>query len=488
MDKYSRRKFLTWSLKGTAGLIAVSILPIGYSRFYKDDTKDMIGSGRINNFNTGEVPLPIPPLLINKSTVPNKAEFYLSPQLSKREFISGKEIETYGYNGDYLGPVIRVKKGDEVSVFVKNALNEDTTVHWHGLEVDAKYDGGPHSKIKPGETWNPRFTVNQPAATLWYHPHLMHKTGEQVYKGLAGLFYIEDEFSESLNIPKEYGVDDVPLIIQDKKIDSNGKSEYKLGMHDVMMGLQGGTILVNGAINPYLEVPQGKVRLRLLNGSNARIYELLFSNNQTFHQIASDGGFLESPVEMSKIVISPAERAELIVDFSDYKKGDIVELLNEGTVFMKFIVLEKKQKAYDIPRNLVQIERISPSQAVNIRTFVFQGMGRDVNINGKQMDMNRIDEYLKLNSTEIWEISNESKGMMGGMAHPFHAHGIQFQVLDRDGNPPPANESGWKDTILVYPGEKVRAIATFKHVGIFMYHCHILEHEDAGMMGQFKVE
>lgn len=259
-------------------------------------------------------------------------------------------------------------------------------------------------------------------------------------------------------------------------------------MHDVMRGLQGDTVLVNGAVNPFLEVPKGIMRLRLLNGSNASVYELNLSNNRIFHQIASDGGFLEKPIEMNQLVLGPAERAEILVDFSDLKKGETVQLINQGLDFMKFIVKGEGSKEYTVPSNLTSIKKIDPDHAVKTRKFVFQGMGPSVNINGKQMDMERIDEVVKLNDTEIWEVSNKSgMGMMGGTVHPFHAHGVQFQILDRDGNPPPANQTGWKDTFLVYPGEKVRAIATFKHSGVFMYHCHILEHEDSGMMGQFKV-
>lgn len=483
MNKYSRRNFLSKSIKGTAGLIAVSMIPVGLSKFFSNNEIDGIS---IQTY--GDTPLPIPPLLENKSIIPNKAEFLLTAKMSKKEFIKGKGTDTFGYNGDYLGPVIRVRKGQEVSIKVKNELNEDTTVHWHGLEVNGENDGGPHSIIKPSKTWNSKFTVDQPAATLWYHPHLLHKTGEQVYKGLAGLFYIDDDESDQLNIPSEYGINDIPLVIQDKKLDANGRFEYKLGMHDVMMGMQGGTLLVNGAINPYLKVSKDKVRFRILNGSNARFYELFLSNKQSFYQIGSDGGLLDAPVEMTKLIISPGERAEIIVDFSNYKTGDTIELTNQGTELMKFIVNDESNKAYNVPNKLVSIERIDSTKAVNTRKFVLQGMGSNVNINGKQMDMKRIDEYIKQNDTEIWEVSNKATGMMGGMPHPFHAHGVQFQVLDRNGKRPPVNESGWKDTILVYPDEKVRLIATFKYTGVFMYHCHILEHEDAGMMGQFKVE
>lgn len=433
--------------------------------------------------------LPIPPLLKDQNPDPKKGEFHLTVQQSSTEFFKGKKAQTFGYNGSYLGPVIRVRKGEEVTVKVKNKLSEDTTVHWHGLEVDGEKDGGPHTKIKPGDTWSPTFTINQPAATLWYHPHLLHKTGEQVYKGLAGLFFIDDEVSDNLAIPKKYGEDDFPLVIQDKNFKSDGTFEYNLGMRDVMMGLQGSTILVNGAINPYLKVPKGKTRLRLLNGSNARTYEFHLSNNREFQQIASDGGLLSNPVPLTKVVLGPAERAEIIVDFANNQKGERVQLMDQNSVLMTFIVQNKQGITNAIPAKLAEIPAIDEAKAVKTRQFDFRGMGNSVNINGKQMDMERIDEKLSQHDTEIWEITNSSGGMMGnsGMAHPFHAHGVQFQILDRDGNPPPANQTGWKDTILVYPGEKVRAIATFNTFGIFMYHCHILEHEDAGMMGQFQI-
>src|SRR5699024_11172316 len=178
--------------------------------------------------------------------------------------------------------------------------------------------------------------IEQPAATLWYHPHPEQQTGRQVYKGLAGLFLIEDEDSDRLDIPKEYGVDDVPLVIQDKRFNPDGSFEYDLGMHDVMNGLQGETMLVNGSVNPFVEAQRGMMRLRLLNGSNANVYELSFSNSQSFHQIASDGGFLEEPAKMDKIVLSTAERAEILVDFSDLKKGETVHLENKVSEYLKF--------------------------------------------------------------------------------------------------------------------------------------------------------
>lgn len=455
------------------------------------------GQGGMGNFSQAPqntvsmeaTPLPIPPILEDQNPDPQKAEFHLSAKQSSKEFIPGKETETLGYNGDYLGPVIRVQRGEDVLIKVTNRMDEDTTIHWHGLEVSGEMDGGPHSVIEPGETGKPAFTINQPAATLWYHPHLLHKTGEQVYKGLSGLLIIDDNVSAGLDIPKDYGLNDFPLIIQDKRFDSEGKATYDLGMRDLMMGFQGETLIVNGAINPFVEVPRGMVRFRLLNGSNAQIYELTFNDQRAFHQIASDGGFLESPVQMEKLVLGPAERAEILVNFSDLKTGDEIQLLNQGSAFMNLVIGKESDKKFTLPNQLAKIEWMDEEEASIKREFVFQGMGPSVNINGKQMDMSRIDEELELNGTEIWEIANESgMGMMGGTVHPFHAHGTQFQILDRNGNPPAPNEQGWKDTFLVYPGERLRVIASFDQKGVFMYHCHILEHEDAGMMGQFRVQ
>lgn len=448
-------------------------------------------------------PLPIPPLLEDLDPDPNKSEFHLTAQQGTSEILDGVESETLGYNGNILGPVIRVHEGEKVKVKMTNNLEEATTLHWHGLRVDGENDGGPHSGIMPGETWEPEFTIEQPAATLWYHPHMMEKTAKQVYEGLAGLFYIEDEVSDSLAIPKEYGVNDFPLIIQDRKMDASGNTEYNPNMTDMMMGLYGNAFLVNGAIEPFLEVPKGMVRLRILNGSNGRTYDFSLDNSQEFHQIASDGGFLEKPAEKSAVRLSPGERAEILVDFSQFETGDKIALINTDSdvnaasaskdevdikELVEFVVTYQKSGVNEIPKQLTEIEPIDPDSAVKTREFIMAGIGTTLTINDKAMDMDRIDEVVNFNATEIWEVSNRGAGKNGGMAHPFHIHGVQFQVLDRDGNPPPANESGWKDTVLLQPGETVRLITTFKNKGILMYHCHILEHEDAGMMGQYEVK
>ncbi|WP_422484755.1 multicopper oxidase family protein [Gudongella sp. DL1XJH-153] len=434
--------------------------------------------------------LPIPPLLEDTDPSPDRAEFRIIAQNGTKEFVPGVQTDTMGYNGNYLGPVIRTRRGEDVAINIENRINgEMTTIHWHGLEVGGEDDGGPHSGIQPGETWTPEFTIDQPAATLWYHPHPESNTGRQVYKGLAGLFIIDDEVSDSLDIPKEYGINDIPLVIQDKRFREDGTFEYILGGPDIMFGIQGNVILANGEIEPYLNVEKGLMRFRILNGSNATIFELGLDNDQSFHQIASDGGFLEEPVEMNRLVLGPSERAEILIDFSDYEDGEIVRLANQDWSIMEFVVDGGRENDLSVPVTLAEIDRLDPQDASRTREFVFLGMGPNVNINGKQFDMDRIDEVVSLGDTEIWVVSNQSgMGMMGGTVHPFHAHGTQFQILDLNGNPPAANETGWKDSFVVYPGETVRAIATFKKTGVFMYHCHILEHEDAGMMGQFVVE
>jgi len=434
----------------------------------------------------------IPPILEKEDLGATGSRLKLTAQESTKEFLLGKQTRTYGYNGDYLGPTIRVRKGEHVNVEVLNNLTEETTVHWHGLLVEGKMDGGPQQIILPGNKWAPDFVINQPAATLWYHAHPVHMTGRQIYRGLAGLFIIDDEESERLNLPDDYGVNDIPLIVQDRRFAGDGTLIYKTSMNDVMEGMLGDTILVNGTVDPMLEVSTVKTRFRILNGSNARKYELGLSDGSGFVQIASDGGLLESPLEMRVLRLAPGERAEVVIDFSRYSVGDSVSLRSPGFKILDFTIGRQATDTTTIPPKLSVIPVIQESSSVRTRTFDLTGMGLMVNINGRQMDMTRIDEIVKHGDTETWVIRNIMMGMgpmMGGsVGHPFHFHGVLFQVLSRDGRQPPLNERGWKDTVLVNPNETVRVIARFDFKGLYMYHCHILEHEDAGMMGQFEVK
>jgi blue copper oxidase len=255
-----------------------------------------------------------------------------------------------------------------------------------------------------------------------------------------------------------------------------------------MDGASGQYILVNGAITPTLNVSRIKMRFRILNGANASNFNVRLQDNHEFIQIASDGGLLEKPVLMNSLFISPGERAEIIIDFSSYQKGQKVRLLSNKKVIMSFVVSDDKLDETSIPNDLATIERFDESLVKAIRTIELDGMGHMVTLNGRQFDMHRIDERVKQNELEIWEITSIRSMMMGGLGHPFHIHGTQFQILSRNGQEPQANEKGWKDTVFVRSGETVRIIVKFKYLGTFMYHCHILEHEEAGMMGQLIVE
>ncbi|MGN7408754.1 multicopper oxidase family protein [Sporosarcina sp. SAFN-010] len=427
--------------------------------------------------------LAIPPLL-KKSTSEN-VDYTLTAQKGERMLLEGQETETYGYNGDFLGPVLKLRKGESVRIKTVNELDEDTTLHWHGLDVPGDVDGGPHNPLKPGEERIIQFKVTQEAATLWFHPHPHGKTAEQVYKGLAGLLYIEDEHSDKLNLPDDYGVNDFPVLMQDRAFNQIGELDYEAAYNSD--GTLGDHLLVNGTLDPKLSVPQGKVRLRLLNGSNARNYTVSLNSGDSFQQIATDGGLLNDPLEMDSLLLTPAERAEIIIDFDQLQNvKDLALVDDQGTILLPFEVNQKKT-SNELPTDLnsftvTEEERNLP---VTKRLELF-GMMDMVTINGKKYDKDRIDMTQKVGETEVWELSNKPDPM-GGMIHPFHIHGTQFKVLSVNGEEPDDNLKGWKDTIALHPGDRVKIAISFANKGVYMYHCHILEHEDNGMMGQIEV-
>ncbi len=504
----SRRHFMK-----TAGAIGVASLLTPFS------TSLLARSS--NNPNNAFV---IPPLAKGERNGED-IRFNLQINASEHQFFAGVNTPTLGINQSYLGPVIRAKRGDNVTLNVHNGLNETATLHWHGMTLPAKMDGGPHQTIQPGKTWQARFQIRQEAATTWYHSHTMHQTGRQVYHGLAGLFIIDDESSDQLDLPQEYGIDDIPCTIQDRRFNRNGTLDYMSQMPDRMMGMQGSTVLVNGVITPTLQAKRSLLRLRLHNGSNARTYHLAFNDNRPFYVIASDCGFLERPLETNSIRLAAAERVEILVDVSDRAIISLkskAEANGSGMGMMRMtggqeldiMTIDARQAAlseHRVPNALHQSGLIlDPRQAVTTRQFELEmgmmghggggmmrrgggmssggRMSRDsmFRINGKTMDINRIDFAVKRNTTEIWEISNASP-----MAHPFHVHNVQFRILDRNGRAPTAVEAGLKDVVLVHAGEIVRLVMQFPEYSDakvpYMYHCHILEHEDQGMMGQFIV-
>lgn len=437
------------------------------------------------NDSTGENELKIPAMLDSDNE--EGIVYTVRAEKGQSEIFNGIETNTYGYNGSFLGPMLRFEKGDKVKIRTINELDEETTFHWHGLEVSGEVDGGPHDALKPGEEKVIEFEVTQEASTLWFHPHPHGKTAEQVYNGLAGLIYIEDDNSKSLRLPNDYGKNDIPLIFQDKTFDDEKQLNYRSAMNED--GTIGDTLLINGTVNPKLTVNKEKVRLRLLNGSNARNYTFKLNSGDSFVQIATDGGFLNEPVTLKEVTLTPSERAEIVVDFSQLNAENDLSLINEdGSVLLPFEVAGQSGVISGIPEEmndfLLTEEEMNLPITKKIELF---GMMDMVTINGKKFDPERIDFTQQQGVTEVWEIYNKPD-MMGGMIHPFHIHGTQFKIISRDGNAPPANERGWKDSISVKPDERVKIAIQFKHKGVYMFHCHILEHEDNGMMGQVKVE
>ena len=448
------------------------------------------------------------------AVVDGRRQFHLTVAEGSREFLPGKHTPTAGVNGPYLGPTVRLRRGENVDLVVQNNLDEMTTMHWHGMHVPARMDGTPHQRINPGESWTASFRVHQQAATLWYHPHPHGTTGRQVYRGVSGLMWIDDDNSDLLDLPKTYGVDDIPLVIHDREFDADGAFLFSVNQGAVY----GRTILVNGTWSPSLQVESRRIRFRLLNGSNARIYYIGFDDNRAFHQIATDGGFLETPLQTNRVILAPGERAEILVDFSDgadvvLKSHPEAGLLDTFGAFLggvgtgnldllKIIPQPARRASHPLLERLNTIPRIDAAAAAKTRPMVLAGplqggrgrrgrrggRGGPVGppINGKLMNMERIDEVVRLGDIEIWEVTNR-----GGQPHPFHVHLVQFQILDRNGEPPTGAELGWKDTVLVPQGDLVRIIMPFERYADprvpYMYHCHIMEHEDNGMMGQFLV-
>ncbi|HLR65513.1 MAG TPA: multicopper oxidase domain-containing protein [Virgibacillus sp.] len=434
--------------------------------------------------STGENELKIPPILQKDKQEGNDVYYTIEAQKGQTEIFDGIQTKTLGYNASFLGPVMKLKKGQTVHIKLINSLDEETTFHWHGLIIAGDADGGPHDVIQPGEEKEITFVVQQERATLWFHPHPKGKTAKQVFEGLAGLMYIEDGMDD----PYVYGENDFPLIIQDRTFNDQKQLDYEAVKN--ADGTMGETLLINGTLNPRLTVNQEKVRLRLLNGSNMRNYTFKLSNNQSFQQVASDGGLLNEPVELTELQLTPSERAEIVIDFSKIKENEDVKLItDDGTVLLPFQVNDKESK--------VQKEILKPEKPITISDEIMQkevskeivlfGMMHHVTINGKKFDPNRIDFTQKKGETEVWEIYNKPD-MMGGMIHPFHIHGTQFKVISINGEEPPENLQGYKDTIALDPGDKAKIAVKFEEKGVFMYHCHILEHEDNGMMGQIKVE
>ena len=463
-------------------------------------------------FAIGQNPLAIPDTL-------SGTMFNLNLQTGTKSFYPNTTTQTYGVNGDILGPTLFLNKGDNVTLNVQNNLPEVTTIHWHGLHVSPQNDGGPHTTIDTGHTWSPNFTVLDHAATYWYHPHLHEHTADHVTKGIAGFIIVRDADEAQLTLPRTYGVDDFPLVIQSRAFDANKEFIVETAQDDV--------VLVNATKDPYLDVPAQVVRLRLLNGSTERVYNLGLQGNLTFHQIATDGGLLDAPIGLTRLRLVPGERAEILIDLST-QQGQTINLMSFGSELpngiygaanpsampmgsitgytsnplngSNFNVLQLNVTATTsnavttIPTALVTNTPYLSSTSNITRSLTFSPaqMGPTGMVNGPfeinnvSFDMNVVNYNIPLNNTEIWTLNNQT-----GIAHPFHIHDVQFFILDINGVSPPANMQGRKDVVLVPAQQTVRFITKFEDFADstvpYMYHCHMLSHEDDDMMGQFLV-
>lgn len=486
--------------------------------------------------------LPVPALLAADA----RSQVTLTVQAGKMQF-GAKSATTWGYNGNLLGPAIQLMKGKPITVNIHNQLAEETTVHWHGLEVPGEVDGGPQGIIKPGGQRTVTFTPAQRAATCWFHPHQHGKTGHQVAMGLAGLVVIEDDDIRRLMLPKQWGIDDVPVIIQDKKFSADGEIDYQLDVMTAAVGWFGDTLLTNGAIYPQHAAPRGWLRLRLLNGCNARSLTIAASDNRPLYVVASDGGLLAEPVKVTELPMLMGERFEVLVETRDGKPFDIVTLpVNQmGMAVAPFdkahpvlrvqpVTINASGELPDVLSSLPALpsldglteRRLQLSmdpmldmmgmQALmnkygavamgnmqhgemmghgnmdhgNMGHMNHGGGGFDFHnanrINGKAFDMNTPMFAASKGQYERWFISG--KGDM--MLHPFHIHGTQFRIVSENGKPPAAHRAGWKDTVRV-EGDVSEVLVKFDHHApkehAYMAHCHLLEHEDTGMMLGFTV-
>jgi FtsP/CotA-like multicopper oxidase with cupredoxin domain len=496
------------------------------------------------------------------SAVPADFEIGLTAGQTQVQLFKGQPTQVWSYQGkvltgdpkslqtlpdSYLGPIIRARKGQQVRVHFTNNMPDESIIHWHGLRVPDDMDGHPRYAIGAGETYDYEFPIVNRAGMYWYHPHPDGLTGPQVYGGLAGLFIVSDDEEAALGLPS--GEYDVPLVIQDRTFDANNQLVYLsagggMGMSmnmDQMMGFLGDRILVNGRPDFVLPVAARPYRLRFLNGSNSRIYKLGWSDGTPLTVIATDGGLLSKPVQRPYVMLAPAERIELWVDFSGRKVGSELTLqslefvgvdsdrmpggssggmggmgmmngaraLPNGVPFpvMKVRVERESKDRPALPAKLSEIKPYRLEDAVNgkqPRTFGITLNMMNWLINGRQFEMEAVapDEIVKLNTLEAWEFVNKlNPGHMMepmGMAHVMHLHAGQFQVLERQVLPELRAgwnsvkdglvDEGWKDTVLLMPGERIKLLMKFEdYPGLFLYHCHNLEHEDSGMMRNFRI-
>jgi blue copper oxidase len=486
------------------------------------------------------VSLPIPP-----ERRPNaQGVIAFDARSGSRRFLPDRNTPTYGYNGAFLGPALRMRRGQAVTIDFTNRLPVPTTVHWHGLIIPGDVDGGPHHPVPPGGHWRPTLPIDQPAATLWFHPHFYPTTAAQVIKGLAGLLIVDDDEAERLALPSRWGIDDIPLIIQDRRFRSDGAFFDTMNIVTATNGYVGTVPLVNGAPYPEARTARGWVRLRVLDGSNARSYRLSTSDGRSLFVIGSDGGLLEHPVEMKELTLHAGERFELMVDCRSGKPFDLVTL-PEGAAIMQLPPFDKPlhlltirpvgaegngqlpdvlAKLPSLPAELPSISQALVmnmfSDAAGMMPLMKAGLSMGMappgpvapevvarvtrliegepalpmveqlalnGVNGKPFALKEHGFTAARGETLRWRVSEGDDKML----HPVHIHGCQFRILSENGRPPQPHRAGWKDIAPIANAGVSELLLSFPQPAAanapYMAHCHILEHEDSGMMTQFTV-
>jgi FtsP/CotA-like multicopper oxidase with cupredoxin domain len=408
-----------------------------------------------------------------------------------------QNTQVMAINGSFPGPSVVIDRGQTFTAHFTNNLTENATAHWHGLSTPELMDGHPKNPVLPGATYTYTFPVTNRGGTYFYHAHADMLTAKQVYKGFAGFFIVRDP-AENYNLPS--GAYDVPLCLQDRRTADIPNFTYLPGSPEQTWGYLGDTVLVNGTPDAYFNVSKTLYRFRLLNGSNARVYKIAFSDNRSFNIIATDGGLKDTPVTATSFMLSPGERVEILADFSSDVIGQNVTLkslafTHGGTLpykqgialdILRFEIVNNNSSGGVIPAAFAPITYYNPNDVANTRTFTLTMSGTHPmhKINGLTFDINRIDWETPLNSLEKWRIVNATADF-----HPMHTHEAQWQVLSRNNNTNlPPSDKGWKDTVMLNPGETVEVLVKFTdYKGIYLFHCHNLEHEDEGMMLNFKV-
>jgi FtsP/CotA-like multicopper oxidase with cupredoxin domain len=456
-----------------------------------DDSQHWFGdSPRVPRFETS---LPIPPVQQPVRTDATTDYYEITQREARREILAGRQTTIWGYEGMFPGPTIRARRGRTAVVRQANQLPFPTVVHLHGGATPPESDGFPTDFIMPGEAKTYVYPNDQPAATLWYHDHAMDHTGRNLYMGLAGFYLLSDDEEASLRLPT--GACDVPLLIQTRAFRRDGSLAYDAFEQ---LGARGDVVMVNGAPWPRLEVARRRYRFRILNGSNATIYDLALGSGHPLIQIATDGGLLPAPTPVPSIPLAMAERVEVVVDFSAYPLGTQVLLRNladdgaRGEI-LRFDVMRDEQDDSELPRRLTDAPSIPPELSTHTRELTFFGrpsfppLRAYWTINGKDFDALHAIAEPRYGDVEIWHLINRRLGFLG-LPHPVHIHLVRFQILERNGKPPLFHERGWKDTVAVGKGENVRVIMRFEgHRGRYLVHCHNLEHEDHSMMARYDV-